>query len=110
LSRGFAFRSRVFRRQRAGHYFEIHEVEWRNRVKAKFGAEGREGSYRWMERSGPVEVTFVGCGAGSCRRRGKRKETPRDAASCAGTIAILHEPAESAASRYLNIYPGVRGN
>jgi len=49
-----------------GHYFEIHEVEWRNRVEANFGAEGREGSYR----SGPLEATFVG------RRGGREKRHP----------------------------------
>jgi len=60
-----------------GHYFEIHEVEWRNRVKANFGAEGREGSYRWMEQSGPVEVTFVACGTKRPEEGKKRGATPR---------------------------------
>lgn len=26
----------------SGHYFEIHEVEWRNRVRVKFGAPRRD--------------------------------------------------------------------
>lgn len=40
------------------HYFEIHEVEWRNRVRVKFGiGRGKETAEGW--RSGPVEVTFV---------------------------------------------------
>lgn len=34
------------------HYFEIHEVEWRNRVRVKFGiGRGKETTERW--RSGP---------------------------------------------------------